>query len=371
MAAEPTERAVVGLSLSPTWLRGAAWRRGDSDVEAVLSGDALIAAAQAAEAAGAAFVFRPDHLALDPSVLREWPGATGLDPIVLMTAIARETDRIGLVPTYSTRFAPPYLVARELQSLDRISRGRAGWNAVTSRAGAGNFSDAAAPADDGYRDARDMIAVVRRLQASYPASALRIDREGGVFADPESTVRIEPAGRFDVSGPLTVPAWRDDPMPLLHAGGSPASRELAAADADAIFAMTADVDAGAALREDLAERTAAWGREPGAVRVLPGLVLCLAESRIDAEELYAQARASTGGGAAHATVVGTPQDAVDEIIRRLDAGAADGVIALPYGHRGSIDLLAERVIPTLAARGRLVPPTDDLRAAMRGGAAAP
>ncbi|WP_367669698.1 LLM class flavin-dependent oxidoreductase [Streptomyces sp. DT2A-34] len=58
-----------------------------------------------------------------------------------MTAIARETERIGLVATASTTFNEPYTRARQFKALDVISHGRAGWNAVTTSdpAAAANF----------------------------------------------------------------------------------------------------------------------------------------------------------------------------------------------------------------------------------------
>jgi hypothetical protein len=66
------------------------------------------------------------------------------DPVVLMTALAGHTEQIGLVCTATTTFEEPWFVARRFASLDHVSRGRAGWNAVTaSNAGdALNFSHA-------------------------------------------------------------------------------------------------------------------------------------------------------------------------------------------------------------------------------------
>lgn len=358
----PDRPPVIGLSLSPTWLRGDAWRDPGSRAEDLASGEALIAAAALADEAGAHVAFKPDRLSMNPATLADWPGQTGPDATVLMAAVARETSRIGLIPTYSATYAPPYLVARELQSLDQLSRGRAGWNAVTSLGGAENFPGPERTSEERYRDAAEMIEVVRRLHASYPARAVRIERAGGVFADPGAVAPIEPAGRFEVAGPLTVPAYVDEPMPLLHAGGSPASRDLAAAHADAVFAMTAEDDDGIRLAVDLAERASRVGRR--APRVLPGLVACLAGTREEAEERYARAM-SAPGGAAHWTVVGTPRDAADAIERRIAAGAAEGVLALPFGSWEAVELFAAEVVPELIRRGVSAAHDGDLRAAMR------
>ena len=55
-----------------------------------------------------------------------------MDPIVLLTVLARETERIGLVSTISTTFNYPYNVARQLKALDVVSNGRIGVNFVTT-----------------------------------------------------------------------------------------------------------------------------------------------------------------------------------------------------------------------------------------------
>lgn len=57
-------------------------------------------------------------------------------------------------------------------------------------------------------------------------------------------------------------------------------------------------------------------------------------------------------GSAHWRVVGTPRDAVAAIVERVDAGAADGLIALPGGADRSLRLFLDEVVPMLAEGGR-------------------
>nr|WP_246314681.1 LLM class flavin-dependent oxidoreductase [Kineococcus aurantiacus] len=65
------------------------------------------------------------------------PGHDGpvraVEPLTLLAAVARGTRHLGLVATASTTFSEPCDLARQFASLDRISHGRAGWNAVTSQ----------------------------------------------------------------------------------------------------------------------------------------------------------------------------------------------------------------------------------------------
>jgi hypothetical protein len=54
------------------------------------------------------------------------------DPIVLATAAALVTERVGFILTASTTFNYPYNLARQMLSLDHLSKGRVGWNIVTT-----------------------------------------------------------------------------------------------------------------------------------------------------------------------------------------------------------------------------------------------
>jgi alkanesulfonate monooxygenase SsuD/methylene tetrahydromethanopterin reductase-like flavin-dependent oxidoreductase (luciferase family) len=55
-----------------------------------------------------------------------------LEPLTLLTALTQPTRRIGLIATVSTTYNDPYNLARRLASVDHVSRGRSGWNIVTS-----------------------------------------------------------------------------------------------------------------------------------------------------------------------------------------------------------------------------------------------
>ena len=51
------------------------------------------------------------------------------DPLPLVPLMAQATSRLGLVPTISTSFYPPYLLARLIATLDLMSKG--GWAATS------------------------------------------------------------------------------------------------------------------------------------------------------------------------------------------------------------------------------------------------
>lgn len=291
-----TQPLCVGLSLAVTWLTGNAWRRPDSRIEDIFSSDFYIDIARRAEAAGVDFLFRPDSLFLDPTALAASPGFSSLDPTLLLAAIARETQRIGLVTTASTSFYTPYIVARQLQSLHWLSNGRAGWNIVTSMDGSGNFGSEPFPSSaQRYAQAAEFTDVVRALWSSYPAEALAHDRDNGRYGHADQVRPIKHQGaHFTVEGPLNLPAFPGRRIPLFQAGASPEGRDFAARVADGVFAATPDMAAAIELRQDIRRRAERHGRDPDAVRVLPGLSLFLADSEAKALDLFAETHRGLG-----------------------------------------------------------------------------
>ena len=283
----------IGLSLAPTWLSGDGWRRDNSDIEGIFSADFAIDLARRAEAAHLDFVFRPDVSSLAVEVMEHAPGFASLDPTVLLAAVARETRHIGLVSTVSTTFYPPYIVARQLQSLHWISHGRVGWNIVTALQGHENFGLERMPdAEQRYQRAAEFTELVQQLWASFPNEALKLDRASGRYAD---TALIQPVNHdgahFKVKGPLNLPAFGGARIPFVQAGASDSGRDFAASVADLVFSPTTDIEAALDLRRDLSRRALAHGRAPADIRLLPGLSLYLAPTREEARALFMQTHA--------------------------------------------------------------------------------
>jgi len=93
-----------------------------------------------------------------------------LDPVVLIPACALATEHLGLVLTASTTFSQPYNLARSILTLDQVSRGRVGWNIVTTADAVAslNFGTTEMPSSDlRYEMAADFTAAVRALWDSW------------------------------------------------------------------------------------------------------------------------------------------------------------------------------------------------------------
>ncbi|KOY16582.1 NtaA/DmoA family FMN-dependent monooxygenase [Paenibacillus xylanivorans] len=294
----------IGLSLNATWNKGDGWRHPDSGVEQTGAIDYYIHWAKIAENSKLDFLFRADYLYISPQMLGDSSNFGSPDPTLFFAAIARETDRIGLVTTISTTFNPPYIVARQLQSLNWLSNGRAGWNIVTSIEGADNFGNSPMPSpEERYSKAIEFTDVVCKLWDSFPSEAIVIDRESGMFSDKEKVNAIHHSGEFfSVKGPLTLPSHPSGSIPLFQAGASEIGRNFASSVADAIFAAMPDLESGVELRSDLRKRAVEHGRDPNTIKVLPGLYFFLADTHEGALELHKAAHAHLSLERRHASL---------------------------------------------------------------------
>ena len=115
-----------------------------------------------------------------------------MEPTQLLAAMARVTPHFGLAATMSTGFYPPFHIARSFASLDHISKGRAGWNIVTSMLTreAQNFGvDTIMDPDLRYDHADEVVEASCALWESWEPDAIVYDRENGISPIPASAAR--------------------------------------------------------------------------------------------------------------------------------------------------------------------------------------
>src|SRR6516165_709990 len=127
---------------------------------------------------------------------------------VVLGVVAGVTRSIGLGATYSTTYYSPGHVARTFATLDHLSAGRAAWNVVTSvnDSEAQNYGFAEhLDHDERYDRADEFLQATTGLWDTWDDDALVMDREQGLFADPDSVRELGHDGDwFKVRGPLTV-----------------------------------------------------------------------------------------------------------------------------------------------------------------------
>lgn len=210
------------------------------------------------------------------------------DPLPLVPLLTQATKHLGIVPTISTSFYPPYLLARLIATLDLMSKGRMGCNFVTSTAerAAQNFGlDTHLEHDLRYEMAEEFVEVVGKLWDSWDADAVVMDREAGMFVDPAKVRTIDHKGRFFSSrGPLNTARPPQGKPVLIQAGGSPQGRQLAAKHMDCVIAALGTAEEMTAFRTDLRKRAAEAGRDPDSCKVLFVVTPTLGETDEEAQE---------------------------------------------------------------------------------------
>ncbi|MCX4098210.1 NtaA/DmoA family FMN-dependent monooxygenase [Nocardia sp. alder85J] len=276
------------------WSNGthpAGWRLPEAVHDRGFDGRYVAELAQLAERGKFDFFFFGDRLATGPEY--QYTNTSVLSRIEPFTAagyLATLTSRIGIVVTANPTYYEPFNLARLTASLDHISAGRASWNIVTGADGraADNYTrtehgDATAR----YDRADEFVDLVRRLWDSWEDDAFLRNPETGEFVDATKIHTVGHEGRtFRVRGPLNVARPPQGHPVILHAGTSDRSRDLGARDADVLFAAAATIEQGKQYSDDIRRRTAAFGRDPAEIAVLPGLTPIVARTRAQARELY-------------------------------------------------------------------------------------
>jgi FMN-dependent oxidoreductase (nitrilotriacetate monooxygenase family) len=286
-----TERHLhLNAFLMGTGHHEAAWRLPQSRPENTLTAEHYIELAQIAERGRLDSIFFADTLAVGRNA--RWNSQNALEPITLLAAVATHTERIGLIATASTTYHEPYHLARKFASLDHISRGRAGWNIVTSSGEneARNFSRSARPAhEDRYERAAEFVDVVLRLWDSWEDDARVLDKVTGEYADPAKIHEAEHQGTyFGVQGALTTARPPQGHPLLVQAGSSEAGRDYAARYAEAVFTAQQTLAEGQAFYADLKGRVTRYGRHPDEVKVLPGICAVIGGTEAEAKAREAE-----------------------------------------------------------------------------------
>src|SRR5690606_25475278 len=252
----------LGAFIMATGHHIAAWRHPQAQADAGHNIDHYREVAQTAERGKFDLVFVADSPAgwdagADPEVRSRVSHSAHFEPVTLWSALSQVTDKIGFVATASTTYEDPYLLARKFASLDHISKGRAAWNVVTTAADVSkNFSIAGHPAHSNrYERAEEFVDLVLDLWDSYEDDALVIDKETGVFLDPEKVHLTNHKGEvFTVQAPLNVGRSPQGRPVVVQAGASEPGRELAARTAEVIFTANQTLADGQAFYSDLKRR---------------------------------------------------------------------------------------------------------------------
>jgi FMN-dependent oxidoreductase (nitrilotriacetate monooxygenase family) len=244
--------------------------------------------ALACEAAKFDAIFFADSLGFRPTRGQDAfsrAGATRLEPITLLSALAATTDRLGLVATASI-LNQPYTLARQFASLDHISNGRAGWNIVTSsyEHEAHNFGmEKNYPHDERYVRAEEFLNLAIGLWDGIEDTAVVADKVTGQYIDPEKVHGIGFKGKYyNAAGPIDMPRCPQGHPILVQAGASDAGRNFATRYADCLFTMTKSYDGAQLFYKQIKEQVAGWGRREDNIKILNSARFLIGSTEVEA-----------------------------------------------------------------------------------------
>jgi FMN-dependent oxidoreductase (nitrilotriacetate monooxygenase family) len=334
------------------------------------------------------------------------------DPSLVVPAMAAVTKHLGFGITFSTTYEPPFAWARRLSTLDHLTKGRVGWNIVTSYLpnAARNFGlDGEVDHDARFEIADEYLDVLYKLwEGSWDDDAIVADREHNVFADPAKIRPIDHHGtHFKVEGPhLSSPSRQRTPV-LFTATASGAGSKFAGKHAEVVFTGGPNVGFLKRTIDGIRKAAVEAGRREDDIRFITtaGVIVARTAQEAEAKRAKFERLTSPEGYLAHASltfdptsyppqtklseladsdggigrwrafnpeqtvgeflsgfsdlsrhplfVVGTPEVVADAIEEWLDDVGIDGINLLQYHSYDTARDFIELVVPVLRERGRL------------------
>lgn len=339
------------------------------------------------------------------------------DPVVQVSAMAHATKHLGFGVTVASTYEQPYALARRFSTLDHFTRGRVGWNVVTSylNSAARNLGlESQIAHDDRYEIAEEFLDVTYKLwEGSWEDNAVQRNRETGVFTDASRVHPIAHDGaNFRVPGiHLSEPSPQRTPV-IFQAGASPRGRQFAAKHGEAVFINGLRPEVTRTLTDDIRDRAEALGRPRDSVKILTLATVIVAatdeeaQAKLDEYRQYVSlegALALYGGwsgldlsqfdpdvpltyvdtdaarsalsiftvadpdrawtprdianyvgiGGIGPVIVGSPQTVADELERWVEVGGIDGFNLAYVITPGTFEDIVEHLVPELQRRGRV------------------
>ena len=290
----------LGLSMRYLGYHDGAWRHPDIPADGASDFEYFLNSARIAERGKFDMVFFADGIGVradddPPGSLARSNRNVELEPLTLLAALAPMTRHIGLVATASTTYNEPYHIARKFASLDNISRGRAGWNVVTSWSDqeARNFNrDKHLDYDTRYERAGEFVEVVTGLWDSWEDDAFVLDKAAGQFYDPAKLHVLNHRGKhFAVRGPLSARRTPQGRPIIVQAGAAEQGQEIAAAEADVVYAAQDNLAAAQAYYAGVKARMAKYGRAPERLKIMPALTTIVGRTTAEAQAKFDQLQA--------------------------------------------------------------------------------
>ncbi|SDB84102.1 FMN-dependent oxidoreductase, nitrilotriacetate monooxygenase family [Pelagirhabdus alkalitolerans] len=213
------------------------------------------------------------------------------DPLLVVPLMSAVTKHLGFGVTSSVTHEHPYTFARRMSTLDHLTKGRVGWNIVTSylKSAAVNIGmDDQIKHDERYDIAQEYLDVCYKLwEGSWEDDAVELDAENDVYTDPAKVHDIQHEGHYyKVPGAhLSEPSPQRTPV-LYQAGASKKGRAFAGRNAECIFIGAPTVHAAKQSVTKLREEAVQAGRAPDEVKILTMFTPIVGKTEQEALEKY-------------------------------------------------------------------------------------
>ena len=338
------------------------------------------------------------------------------DPFMQVSAMAAVTEHLGFGVTSAVTYEQPYTLARKYATLDHLTKGRVGFNVVTSylpSAAENQGLPRQIEHDTRYEIAEEFLDVCYKLwEGSWEEDAVVQNRETGVYADPTKVHPIRHSGEhFTVPGAgLTAPSPQRTPL-IFQAGASSRGQAFAGKHAEAVFIGGLRPDLTRFVTDKIRDRAQAEGRSRDDVKIYAMLSVVVADTDEQAQEKYRDylqyvdleaSQAIIGGwsgvdlsqfdedealnyiktdsiqsfltpftlqskdkkwtreeiakhcalGGMGDVIVGSPESVADQLETWVDEGGLDGINLAYHVSPGSFEDFVEYVVPELQKRGR-------------------
>ncbi|HEO1800028.1 TPA: LLM class flavin-dependent oxidoreductase [Acinetobacter baumannii] len=213
------------------------------------------------------------------------------DPLQIVPAMAAVTKHLGFGVTTSISFEHPYPFARRISTLDHLTKGRVGWNIVTSylESGSKNLGlKTQVNHDNRYDIADEYLEVLYKLwEGSWEEGSVLRDRESSIFADHKKVHPIQHEGKyFTVPGiHICEPSPQRTPV-LYQAGASSRGQKFASQNAECVFIAAPSKIATKKVVQGIRQKLAQEGRDPYSVKIYALLSIVTDETDAKAQAKF-------------------------------------------------------------------------------------
>lgn len=327
------------------------WRHPDMPADASENIDYYTKQAKIAEEAKFDTLFLIDVSHVGPGNIPHY--LSMFEGVSIMSALSMVTKNIGLSATIASSYGDPFTAARQILSLDKISKGRASLNVITSNPGGMvNYSRGHLKKADQYPMQKEFMEIVLGLWDSYEDDAFLRDKANGIYFNPQKMHPLNYRGKyFSVDGPLNLSRSAQGRPMLFTAGTSSNFMENAAKYTDGAFILGQSLDYSKGITTEVKKRVAFEGRSPEDFIVAFPQQVLVGRTEKEAEEKFREMESLIPQYRIQKPLFfGSAEKVADQVQEWYEAGAMD-MLLVQQEHPTALKDFVDLVVPILQDRG--------------------